>query len=168
MSQLLSRMRDPNAAPKPAAPVSTAAPKPEQNQVVQEVVEQSKAVELLKPEEFVPKNKAKRLDSLQEMRALANTQTRTAIDRSQAKRKEAVNDTFSLAIAIASCIAAAAVLTFNIFGNMSLPVGMIAMITGAFFCCKIYFSDFIESKKANKKQVAAVRNAAQEAVQEAV
>ena len=98
------------------------------------------------------------------MRALANTQTRTAIDRSQAKRKEAANDTFTLAIAIASCIAAAVVFFFNIFGDMSFAVGMVAMIAGAFFCCKTYFSELVDSKKATKKQPAV----AQEAVQETV
>ena len=158
MSQLLSRMRDPNAAPKVAA----AAPTPDQTQVVQEVVEPPQPAGLLKPEEFVPKNKAKRLDSLQEMRALANTQTRTAIDRSQAKRKEAANDTITLAIAIVSCIAAAVVFFFNIFGDTSFAVGMVAMIAGAFFCCRSYFSEFIEIKKPRKKQPAAAKKAVQE------
>ena len=164
MSQLLSRMRDPNAEPKTAA-VASAAPKLEQPApVVQQVVEQPKPAGLLKPEEFVPKNKAKRLDSLQEMRALANTQTRTAINRSQAKRQEAANDTLTLAIAIASCIAAAVVFFFNIFGGLSFAVGMVAMIAGAFFCCKTYFSELVDSKKTTKKQP----TVAQEAVQEAV
>ena len=161
MSQLLSRMRDPNAAPQETA-ATAATPTPEHQQPVQETVEQPKAVGLLKPEEFVPKNKAKRLDSLQEMRALANTQARTAIDRSQAKRVEAVNDVFTLAIAIASCITAACVFFFNVFGDMSFVVGMITMIAGAFFCCKTYFSDLVETKKDEKKQIAA-----QEAMQEA-
>ena len=164
MSQLLSRMRDPNAAPQVAAAATTAAPTPDQTQVVQEVVEPPKPAELLKPEEFVPKNKAKRLDSLQEMRALANTQTRTAIDRSQAKRKEAANDTITLAIAIVSCIAAAVVFFFNIFGDTSFAVGMIAMIAGAFFCCKSYFSEFIEIKRPRKKQPTAAQETAQKAV----
>ena len=161
MSQLLSRMRDPNAAPQETA-ATAVTPTPEHQQPVQETVEQPKAVGLLKPEEFVPKNKAKRLDSLQEMRALANTQARTAIDRSQAKRVEAVNDVFTLAIAIASCITAACVFFFNVFGDMSFVVGMITMIAGAFFCCKTYFSDLVETKKDEKKQIAA-----QEAMQEA-
>ena len=165
MSQLLSRMRDPNAAPQETA-ATAVTPTPEHQQPVQETVEQPKAVGLLKPEEFVPKNKAKRLDSLQEMRALANTQARTAIDRSQAKRVEAVNDVFTLAIAIASCITAACVFFFNVFGDMSFVVGMITMIAGAFFCCKTYFSDLVETKKDEKKQIAA-QEAAQEA-QEAV
>ena len=165
MSQLLSRMRDPNAAPQETA-ATAVTPTPEHQQPVQETVEQPKAVGLLKPEEFVPKNKAKRLDSLQEMRALANTQARTAIDRSQAKRVEAVNDVFTLAIAIASCITAACVFFFNVFGDMSFVVGMITMIAGAFFCCKTYFSDLVETKKDEKKQIAA-QIAAQEA-QEAV
>ena len=164
MSQLLSRMRDPNAPQETAATAVT--PTPEHQQPVQETVEQPKAVGLLKPEEFVPKNKAKRLDSLQEMRALANTQARTAIDRSQAKRVEAVNDVFTLAIAIASCITAACVFFFNVFGDMSFIVGMITMIAGAFFCCKTYFSDLVETKKDEKKQIAA-QIAAQEAAQEA-
>ena len=161
MSQLLSRMRDPNAAPQETA-ATAVTPTPEHQQPVQETVEQPKAVGLLKPEEFVPKNKAKRLDSLQEMRALANTQARTAIDRSQAKRVEAVNDVFTLAIAIASCITAACVFFFNVFGDMSFVVGMITMIAGAFFCCKTYFSDLVETKKDEKKQIAAQE--AQEAV----
>ena len=168
MSQLLSRMRDPNAAPQETA-ATAVTPTPEHQQPVQETVEQPKAVGLLKPEEFVPKNKAKRLDSLQEMRALANTQARTAIDRSQAKRVEAVNDVFTLAVALASCITAACVFFFNVFGDMSFVVGMITMIAGAFFCCKTYFSDLVETKKDEKKQIAA-QEAAQEVqeVQEAV
>ena len=166
MSQLLSRMRDPNAAPQETA-ATAVTPTPEHQQPVQETVEQPKAVGLLKPEEFVPKNKAKRLDSLQEMRALANTQARTAIDRSQAKRVEAVNDVFTLAIAIASCITAACVFFFNVFGDMSFVVGMITMIAGAFFCCKTYFSDLVETKKDEKKQIAAQEAAQEAAPQEA-
>ena len=165
MSQLLSRMRDPNAAPQETA-ATAVTPTPEHQQPVQ-AVEQPKAVGLLKPEEFVPKNKAKRLDSLQEMRALANTQARTAIDRSQAKRVEAVNDVFTLAIAIASCITAACVFFFNVFGDMSFVVGMITMIAGAFFCCKTYFSDLVETKKDEKKQIAAQEAAQEAAPQEA-
>ena len=166
MSQLLSRMRDPNAEPPKAA--VAVAPKATQEQVVQDTVEQPQSVELLKPEEFVPKTKAKRLDSLQEMRALANTQTRTAIDRSQAKRKEAVNDTFTLAIAISSCVAAAVVLFFNIFGDSSFAVGGVAMIAGAFFCGKAYFSEFLKSKKGQGKRSTVTQEAVQEVAQEAV
>ena len=166
MSQLLSRMRDPNAEPPKAA--VAVAPKATQEQVAQDTVEQPQSVELLKPEEFVPKTKAKRLDSLQEMRALANTQTRTAIDRSQAKRKEAVNDTFTLAIAISSCVAAAVVLFFNIFGDSSFAVGGVAMIAGAFFCGKAYFSEFLKSKKGQGKRSTVTQEAVQEVAQEAV
>ena len=167
MSQLLSRMRDPNAEPQEVTATATAAasPKAKQNQVTQEDAEEKKPVELLKPEEFVPKNRAKRLDSLQEMRALANTQTRTAIDRSQAKRKDAVNDTFTLMIAITSCIAAAAVFYANIFGDMSFTIGITVMIAGAFFCGKTYFSEHLESRKSEKKQTALMKEAAQEASQ---
>ena len=167
MSQLLSRMRDPNAEPQEVTATATAAasPKAKQNQVTQEDAEEKKPVELLKPEEFVPKNRAKRLDSLQEMRALANTQTRTAIDRSQAKRKDAVNDTFTLMIAITSCIAAAAVFYANIFGDMSFIIGITVMIAGAFFCGKTYFSEHLESRKSEKKQTALMKEAAQEASQ---
>ena len=165
MSQLLSRMRDPNAEPQEVTATAAASPKAKQNQVTQEDAEEKKPVELLKPEEFVPKNRAKRLDSLQEMRALANTQTRTAIDRSQAKRKDAVNDTFTLMIAITSCIAAAAVFYANIFGDMSFIIGITVMIAGAFFCGKTYFSEHLESRKSEKKQTALMKEAAQEASQ---
>ena len=160
-------MRDPNAEPQEVTATATAAasPKAKQNQVTQEDAEEKKPVELLKPEEFVPKNRAKRLDSLQEMRALANTQTRTAIDRSQAKRKDAVNDTFTLMIAITSCIGAAAVFYANIFGDMSFIIGITVMIAGAFFCGKTYFSEHLESRKSEKKQTALVKEAAQEASQ---
>ena len=117
MSQLLNRMRDPNEEqPRPAA-ASVATPQPAKPKV--EAVEAPKPVGLLKPEEYVPKNKACRLESLQDMRALANTQTRTAIDRSQARRREATMGSFNLAIAVVSCIAAAVVFYF---GNLWLPI----------------------------------------------
>ena len=145
MSQLLSRMRDPNEEAPQQASASVAAAQPAESKV--EVVEAPKPVGLLKPEEYVPKTKARRLDSLQDMRALANTQTRTAIDRSQAKRREASVGNINLMIAVTSCVAAAIVFLFNIFGGLSFTVAMIAMISGAFFCCKTFFSELLESKK---------------------
>ena len=146
MSQLLSRMRDPDDESPQQAPAAAAAPQAAA-QPKAEVVEAPKPVGLLKPEEYVPKNKARRLDSLQDMRALANTQTRTAIDRSQAKRREASIGNLNLTIAVASCVAAAVVFLSNIFGSLSFAVAMIAMICGAFYCLKAYFSELLESKK---------------------
>ena len=163
MSQLLSRMRDPNAEPK-AATVAPAAPKPAKQDLVREVVDSPKTIGLLKPEEFVPKTKAKRLDSLQDMRALANTQTRTAIDRSQAKRKEAVKDSFTIAIAVASCLAAAFVFFFNIFGALSFAGGVIAMICGAFFGYKTHFSKTNDSDNNHQNVAPQSQEVAQEHV----
>ena len=143
MSQLLSRMRGPGAeSPSPVQAVT-----PEPVEAAPEVVEEPQPVGLLKPEEFIPKTKARRLDSLQDMRALANTQTRTAIDRSQAKRRKESMWNLSLSVAIASSIVAAIVVLFNFFGDMSFLVGIIVMISGGFLCLKTYFADFFESKK---------------------
>ena len=136
------------------------------------MVEAPQPVALLKPEEYIPKNKACRLDSLQDMRALANTQTRTAINRSQARRREATIVSLNLIIAIASCIAAAVVFLSNIFGALSFAVAMIAMICGAFYCCKAYFSELLDSKKkaapAAAPQKTAVPQQAEQVAHEAV
>ena len=147
MSQLLSRMRDPSDAAKQSS--TEAATPVQQPQATEATAVNTKPAKtkLLKPEEYVPKTKAKRLDSLQDMRALANTQTRTAIDRSQAKREAAFSDHFYLAIAVTSVVVAVLAFTLNLFGDMTFAVAMIAMLTGAFFCCKTYFTDLIGSKQ---------------------
>ena len=149
MSQLLSRMRGPDDEhQKPVAAV-VAAPTPAQ--VQPEVVEAPKPVGLLKPEEYVPKTKARRLDSLQDMRALANTQTRTAIDRSQAKRLETSMGNINLTIAVVSCVVAAIAMASNFFGYLTFAtaaaIAVIAMICGGFYCCKTYCAELLESKK---------------------
>lgn len=147
MSQLLSRMRDPSDAAKQSS--TEAATPVQQPQVTEAPAVNTKPAKtkLLKPEEYVPKSKAKRLDSLQDMRALANTQTRTAIDRSLAKREAAFSDHFYLAIAVTSVVVAVLTFTLNLFGDMTFAVAMITMLTGAFFCCKTYFTDLIGSKQ---------------------
>ena len=114
MSQLLSRMRDPNEeAPRPAATVAAA---PKEDEPKAEVVAAPKPAGLLKPEEYVPKTKACRLDSLQDMRALANTQTRTAIDRSQAKRRQASIGIVNLSIGVGGCVMAAIIFALSFVG----------------------------------------------------
>jgi len=146
MSQLLSRMRDPNEEP-PKQAVAAAVKAPEPAQETQVVPETPQPAGLLKPEEYIPKNKARRLDSLQDMRALANNQTRTAIDRSQAKRREASMGNFNLTIAGISYVAAATIYLFGIFGFLSIPFSLIALTTGAFYCVKAFFAELLDSKK---------------------
>ena len=175
MSQLLSRMRDPNEE-SPARPVAASVETPKPAEPEPEVVEAPAPVGLLKPEEYIPKNKACRLDSLQDMRALANTQTRTAINRSQAKRREENIGTLNIVIAVVSFVVASIVFVLNAFGFLSFPVALIsaaviATICGAFFCCKNFFSELLESKKNGKPATphqAAQEAAPQEAAQEAV
>ena len=150
MSQLLSRMRDPNEERPQQATASVATPKATAQPKAEVVEEAPKPVGLLKPEEYVPKTKARRLDSLQDMRALANTQTRTAIDRSQAKRREASIGNLNLTIAVASCVAAAVIFLSGIFGVLSFAVAMIAMICGAFYCLKAYFAELLEPSDKEK------------------
>ena len=148
MSQLLSRMRDPNEAQQ-QQPAATASPV--EVEAKPEVVEAPKPVGLLKPEEYIPKSKAKPLASLREMRALANTQTRTAIDRSQAKRLEESVGLYNMTIGVGSCVAAAIVFALNFCGYLSLPIalGIAAMIVtagvmlflGKTFLCNLFKSN---------------------------
>lgn len=147
MSQLLSRMRDPNEEqPKqPVAAPTQTTPNPVQEQ--QKVVEEPKPVGLLKPEEYVPKTKARRLDSLQDMRALANTQTRTAIDRSQAKRLETSLGNYNLAIAGVSYVAAATIYLFSLLGPLSITAAIVALIAGAFYCIKAFYAELLEKNQ---------------------
>ena len=147
MSQLLSRMRDPSDAAKQSSTETVTQPQQPQAAEASAADVKPAKTKLLKPEEYVPKSKAKRLDSLQDMRALANTQTRTAIDRSQAKREAAFSDHFYLAIAVTSVVVAVLTFTLNLFGDMTFAVAMITMLTGAFFCCKTYFTDLVGSKQ---------------------
>ena len=139
-------MRDPNEEP-PKQAVAAAVKAPEPAQETQVVPETPQPAGLLKPEEYIPKNKARRLDSLQDMRALANNQTRTAIDRSQAKRREASMGNFNLTIAGISYVAAATIYLFGIFGFLSIPFSLIALTTGAFYCVKAFFAELLDSKK---------------------
>ena len=150
MSQLLSRMRDPNDEQRPAKAAATPTPA----QAKPEVVEAPKPVGLLKPEEYVPKTKARRLDSLQDMRALANTQTRSAIDRSQAKQLEASLGSYHLLIIVAGGVAAAIVLALNFFGYLAfslalVAVALIALTSVTLYFCKGFFSKLLAPKQKN-------------------
>ena len=152
MSQLLSRMRDPNEEnPRPAAP-AVASPQSAEPEVAPEIVEAPKPVGLLKPEEYIPKTKARRLDSLQDMRALANTQTRTAIDRSQARRLQASVGIFNVMIGVAGGVAAAIALMLGFVGYVSFLVAGIAVVMIAMLCVggyfgKAFFYKLLESQK---------------------
>ena len=90
MSQLLSRMRGDAPAPK-AAP---AAVKPAQKSDKVEVsIESEKEVFVppvnpLKAEEFKPKSKAQKIDSLGKMRELANSTARSNVKKSEARNRK--------------------------------------------------------------------------------
>ncbi len=105
MNQLLNRMRGGKPAeekPK-AAPAAVAKP---------EVAEEEKAEEFvppadpLKPEEFIPKQKATKLKSLDAMRELANTSARKAVRRSEEDARLKALGNVQIGIAIASFLMA--------------------------------------------------------------
>lgn len=97
MSQLLSRMRGGEPAkPVPAEIPTKKEPQPEKKQP-------EAPTELLKPEEFVPKQKAKKLESLSAMRELANSTARKAVASSE-KNVRQETAYVQLAIAVASLI----------------------------------------------------------------
>ena len=150
MNQLLSRMRGPgDDRPQPAA-ASVEAPKPDEAEAKE--VEAPKPVGLLKPEEYIPKNKAKRLDSLQDMRALANNQTRTAIDRSQAKRREASIDIYYLTIGVGGVVAAAGMLGLSFLGYLPITAAIVAVVLIAAICvCSFFGKDYITKMLESKK-----------------
>jgi hypothetical protein len=77
MSQLLSRMRG-GEEPKPSLKAATPKQQPKQ-----EKKPIAAPIDLLKPEEFVPKQRAEKLESLSAMRELANSTARTAVESSQ-------------------------------------------------------------------------------------
>ena len=150
MSQLLSRMRDPSDdSPRPAAASVATQQKAEPTP---EVVEAPKPVGVLKPEEYIPKNKACRLDSLQDMRALANTQTRTAIDRSQAKRLEESIGIYNLMIGVGGCVAAAIVFMLGFVGYISTVLAGVAVVMIAVLCAACYFGKTLLSKLVENQQ----------------
>ncbi len=149
MSQLLSRMRGPDAQEQQSVPEVTQVVQP---QAIEQVVEKPKSTKLLKPEEYVPKSRAKRLESLQEMRALANTQTRTAINRSQAKRREEYSDYINLFIAVTSFIVAAFAFLTDSYGSISFTTGIIVAITGVFFCYKTFCSKPAKAEQSGVAQ----------------
>lgn len=96
MSQLLNRMRGgaPEAKPKPVQQ-----PKPEK--VEPEELAITPPVNPLRPEEFVPKRKATKIESFDAMRELANSSARSAVMQSEEGRRKALGY-LQVGIAVAS------------------------------------------------------------------
>ncbi len=85
MSQLLSRMR----GGAPSQPVAKQEKKTEPKPAPAQPKPQTPA-KLLKPEEFVPRQKAAKIESLGAMRELANSTARSAVKSSEASRRKAL------------------------------------------------------------------------------
>ena len=130
MSQLLSRMRggeEPTAAPvaekKASSPVAPTA----------ETAAELPPAELLKPEEYVPKQKAKKIESLSAMRELANSTARTAVQSSEAsERKELAY--VQLAIGVASVIMSGYYfgVVSQTLGDTGFMIGVLCIVISSF------------------------------------
>ena len=105
MNQLLNRMRGGKPAEeKPrAAPAAVAKPEVDEEEKAEDFVPPA---DPLKPEEFIPKQKATKLKSLDAMRELANTSARKAVRRSEEDARLKALGNVQIGIAIASFLMA--------------------------------------------------------------
>jgi hypothetical protein len=158
MSNLLNRMRGGAVVETPAQSATPAASKPD---LATAVDTPQQPIELLRPEEFVPKTKAKRVDGWQGMRELANSQVRTAIDRSQEKKRQQSVSTVQLIIGVVSGVLAIYFWMGSAFGAISACMAVACAICSGFAIYKSYMNVLIGQKT---KVVAGHPNAAIEAV----
>lgn len=137
MSQLLNRMRGdvPVETPSPSIEETNTESNPDQQEVSLE-----KAIEKLRPEEFVPKTKAKRVEGWQGMRELANSQVRNAIDKSQEKKRKKSVSTVQLGIGLASGVLAIYFWMGSSFGAMSASMAVACVICSGYAIYKAYMN----------------------------
>ena len=135
MSQLLNRMRGDVAVETPSSTNQEVAD--ESNQAEHEV-SLEKAIAKLRPEEFVPKSKAKRVEGWQGMRELANSQVRNAIDKSQEKKRMKSVSTVQLGIGLASGVLAIYFWMGSSFGAMSASMAVACVICSGYAIYKAY------------------------------
>ncbi len=172
MSQLLSRMRGDAPAPK-AAP---AAVKPAQKSDKVEVsIESEKEVFVppvnpLKAEEFKPKSKAQKIDSLGKMRELANSTARSNVKKSEARNRKELG---YVQIGIAVCSFFMAVYYFLVQSvaifDTGFIVGFVCLGTSGYLGYRFYSAmrnnELIE---ANPKLASPQNDAAETATSSAV
>lgn len=137
MSRLLSRMRGDKEQPrvaqsskvaKPQAPVVKAPPAPK-----------APTLNPLKPEEFVPKQKAAPIESLGAMRALANSTARNAVQKSERSRRKALG-VLQVAIGVVSFFMSLYYVIFDSsrIGDMSFCIGVVCIIIAGFLAFRFY------------------------------
>ena len=155
MSDLLSRMRGGAKAPEAVAPIApTKASKPKD--ASNETTEFEPPTNPLKPEEFVPKQKAKPIQSLNAMRELANTTARTAVKRCEKDRRKALGH-IQIAIGVISFVMSLYYLFWESAGSgdISFFVGMICLIIAGFLAFRFYqtmvHNEQIEAAELSKK-----------------
>lgn len=138
MSRLLSRMRGETEP----APVVKSPAKPEPKKVELEerpVAEVEPPLNNLTSEEFVPKQKAKRLESLGAMRALANSTARKNVKRSEDSRRKALGHA-QIAIGVASFFMALYYILAGSerIGDSEFGIGVVCLIIAGFLAYRFY------------------------------
>ena len=154
MSQLLNRMRGGEAAPAVAA---TNAVKPGKAEPKDDATKEEKFVpplNPLKPEEFKPKQKAKRAGSFEAMREIANSSARTAVQKSDIERRKALA-MVQVGIAIGSFVLAAYyyLIASAAAGDLPFLIGVVCSITAIFFCLRCINTFKLNQEAIEKAQV---------------
>lgn len=141
MSRLLSRMRgETEPAPAPAVK-SPAKPEQKKDEVEVRLEEEVVAPPLnnLTSEEFIPKQKAQRLESLGAMRALANSTARKNVKRSEDSRRKALGHA-QIAIGVASFFMALYYILAGSerIGDSEFGIGVVCLIIAGFLAYRFY------------------------------
>ena len=136
MSQLLSRMR----GGAPSQPVAKQEKKTEPDPPPVQPKPQTPA-KLLKPEEFVPSQKAAKIESLGAMRELANSTARSAVKSSEVSRRKALAYV-QLGIAVAALAMSGYyfVVQCQSFFDIGFMIGMLCLGVTGFLGYRFYNS----------------------------
>jgi type IV secretory pathway VirB2 component (pilin) len=145
MSQLLTRMRGGEPAPEPVK--QEAAPEEPTAEETPEPVEQP-STNPLKPEEFVPKTKARRADTWQQMRELSNISSQAAINSSDAKKKQESQGSLQTTIGACCAIAAFCIWATSLLGPLSATIAIAIVISAGFTLYKTFVLDVPKQKVA--------------------
>jgi len=138
MSQLLTRMR----GGEPAAERTVEKELPAET-AAEETVEPAEPVQAnpLKPEEFVPKTKARRADTWQQMRELSNISSQAAINSSDAKKKQESMGSLQTTIGASCAIAAFCIWATSLLGPLSAAIAIAIIISAGFILYKTFVLD---------------------------
>ncbi|MEL7497254.1 MAG: hypothetical protein AAFN77_06555 [Planctomycetota bacterium] len=149
MNKLLTRMRG-GAEPEKKAV------KPQKPQAKEETKEPEFVAPLdpLKPEEFIPKEKAKPIQSLGAMRELANNTARSAIQKSEHDRRKALG-TLQIAIGVISFFMSLYyfLIGTKALGDVPFCIGFVCLIVAGFLAYR-YYATMVHNEKVDAEEAA--------------